>query len=308
MRKNKKLVHQLEVTAKNECDSKKMVKCFSRSAAGRVLNKPSLLRPPKVLSDTITYLLKEVLPCTEVPFNVIYDFIDDRLNAVRQDATIQQVSDQIWVKILPPIVRFHAYAAYRCYNYDVNEFDPFLNLKHFHECIFKLLKIMLEDSNKPIVDEKVCSEIVSLMVVTNLGNHDFLQQALPFITKKCDLIRKSIMLSLNISNGYFGQLAKQYKEFPTLHQCVIAVQLPGLRRQFLEEISVAYNSKNNNLPILFLKESLLHDDDQQILKECTHYGLKINDNKVEATKSLFKNDVDEVKLLKQINVDCRLCL
>lgn len=48
---------------------------------------------------------------TNVPFNVIYDFIDDRLNAIRQDATIQDVSQQAWLAILPPIIRFHAYAA-----------------------------------------------------------------------------------------------------------------------------------------------------------------------------------------------------
>jgi SAC3 domain-containing protein 1 len=43
----------------------------------------------------------------------VYDFIDDRLNAVRQDATIQEVSNQDWIAILPPIIRFHAYAAYK---------------------------------------------------------------------------------------------------------------------------------------------------------------------------------------------------
>lgn len=54
-----------------------------------------------------------VLPVTNVPFNVVYDFIDDRFNAIRQDATIQELSKQDWIDILAPIVRFHAYAAYK---------------------------------------------------------------------------------------------------------------------------------------------------------------------------------------------------
>jgi len=54
-----------------------------------------------------------VLAVTNIPFNIIYDFIDDRLNAIRQDATIQEVSDENWLAILPPIIRFHAYASYR---------------------------------------------------------------------------------------------------------------------------------------------------------------------------------------------------
>lgn len=52
-RKSKKLVHQLE------CDPHKMVKCFSRSAAGNLLSKPHILRPPSVLKNTLSYLLNE---------------------------------------------------------------------------------------------------------------------------------------------------------------------------------------------------------------------------------------------------------
>lgn len=52
-RKSKRLVHQLE------CNPHKMVKCFSRSAAGNSLSKPHILRPPPVLRDTISYLLNE---------------------------------------------------------------------------------------------------------------------------------------------------------------------------------------------------------------------------------------------------------
>lgn len=54
-----------------------------------------------------------MLAATNVPFNCVYDFIDDRLNAVRQDATIQEVPNEEWIDILPPIIRFHAYAAYK---------------------------------------------------------------------------------------------------------------------------------------------------------------------------------------------------
>lgn len=54
-----------------------------------------------------------MLRITTVPFNIVYDFIDDRLNAIRQDATIQDISNQDWLTILSPIVRFHAYAAYK---------------------------------------------------------------------------------------------------------------------------------------------------------------------------------------------------
>jgi len=61
----------------------------------------------------VTLNIFSVLTNTNVPFNIVYDFIDDRLNSIRQDATIQAVSNQDWITILPPIIRFHAYAAYK---------------------------------------------------------------------------------------------------------------------------------------------------------------------------------------------------
>lgn len=53
-------------------------------------------------------------------------------------------------------------------------------MKHFHECIMKLIKILLEEK----LSNDLCSEMVSLLVVANLGDYNVLQQILPFIVKK----------------------------------------------------------------------------------------------------------------------------
>ncbi|XP_015364660.1 PREDICTED: SAC3 domain-containing protein 1-like isoform X2 [Diuraphis noxia] len=291
MRKSKRLVHQLE------CNPHKMVKCFSRSAAGNSLSKPHILRPPPVLRDTISYLLNEVLTITNVPFNIVYDFIDDRLNSVRQDATIQAVSNQDWMAILAPIIRFHAFAAYKCYEYDVNTFDPFLNMKHFHESIFKIIKILLEDSDEST--DELCSEMVSLLIVTNLGDYNVLQQALPFISKNT-LIKMAVLLSLNIMNGNFEQLFKTYDAFPAIHQCVISVQLPMLRKIILKSMCMGFNCKNNYFPISILSKILLHNTPRETIKECKNYCLTVVDDKVELSKSSFNNEVDELHLKKEI--------
>jgi len=48
---------------------------------------------------------------------VVYDFVFDRLRAVRQDLVIQGLSSADSIMVLEPIVRFHSYAGYRyeCY-------------------------------------------------------------------------------------------------------------------------------------------------------------------------------------------------
>ncbi|VVC45909.1 Domain of unknown function DUF89,SAC3/GANP/THP3 [Cinara cedri] len=293
MRKSRKLLHQLER------DPYQMVKCFSRSAAGCSLNKPHLLRPPSVLMNTISYLLNDVLKIVNVPFNIIYDFIDDRLSAIKQDATIQEVSKQNWMNILPPIIRFYAYAAYMCYEYNINIYDPYLNMKHFHECVLKFIKICLEDSNETTTDE-LCSEMVSLLIVANLGDYNVLQQGLPFISKKNNLVKKTMLLSVNIMNGNFGDLLKVYNELPAIHQCVISVQLPILRKYILQSMCFGFNCKNNFFPISILTNCLLLNNDKETTEVCKHYGILMIDYKAELSKSLFNIEVDEPRIRKKI--------
>lgn len=57
---------------------------------------------------------------------------------------------------------------------------------------------------------------------------------------------------------------------------------------------IGFNCKNNYFPISILTERLLHNEDQETINECKHYCIKVVDNKVELSKSLFNNEVDEV--------------
>lgn len=64
-------------------------------------------------------------------------------------------------------------------------------MKHFHECIWKIVKILSEDTTES--NNKLCSEMVSLLIVANLGDYHVLQQTLPFIPNK--LVNYLITLS-----------------------------------------------------------------------------------------------------------------
>ncbi|CAN0104962.1 unnamed protein product, partial [Ectocarpus sp. 8 AP-2014] len=89
-------------------DPKKAVKKYRRSAAGRDMHSPELLRPLSVLQTTTQYLVQDVfaVACSSSssvssqprrdrggnPTSLIaqaYMFVEDRLRAVRQDLTVQ---------------------------------------------------------------------------------------------------------------------------------------------------------------------------------------------------------------------------
>lgn len=104
---------------------------------------------------------------------------------------MQRTSELLFVSIFR-IIYCHTYNiifSFRCYEYDINTFDPFLNMKRFHECIFKIVKILLEDE----LTNDLCAEMVSLLIVANLGDYSVLQQTLPF------LVKKSVFLVLKFS-------------------------------------------------------------------------------------------------------------
>jgi len=96
-----------------KADARKMVKEFTRSSAGQEAARPQELRPAKVLLQVVNYLMNRILPRTDVSFNMVYDYVFDRLRAVRQDMSIQCLTGVECISILQQAVRFHIYAQYR---------------------------------------------------------------------------------------------------------------------------------------------------------------------------------------------------
>lgn len=96
-----------------KADAAKIVKCYRRCSAGTSPVDPSELRPGSVLLFTLKYLLTTVLLRTDVNWRIIYEYVFDRIRAIKQDMTIQRLEVSISIMILEPIVRFHIYSAER---------------------------------------------------------------------------------------------------------------------------------------------------------------------------------------------------
>ncbi|OQO03650.1 hypothetical protein B0A48_10315 [Cryoendolithus antarcticus] len=97
-------------TLDREPDEARMVKKFRRSAAGIEEQLPSDLRPPPVLQKTCDYLFNEVIG-NAVDIAKVHHFVWDRTRAIRNDFSIQQISDagglRIAIDCYERIARFH---------------------------------------------------------------------------------------------------------------------------------------------------------------------------------------------------------
>jgi len=104
LRVRERLLHRYEV------GSLRPVKEYSRPAAGQAAPGSDTVRTPDTLLDCVKYLVREVLgPRVGVKEEQLelYDFVFDRLRAVRQDLVVQGAKDTTSMAILSICVRFH---------------------------------------------------------------------------------------------------------------------------------------------------------------------------------------------------------
>lgn len=136
-----------------------------------------------------------------------YDFISDRLRAVRQDMIIQNIPKAYAIYLLEPMVRFHAYSAYMYVNLDllllknwdsnfslcdldIFKFDPHLNRKTLQESLNNLLVSYEQVESSQGHERSLINHVnvsrpffEALNLVLNLGNEEILLRTLCLETK-----------------------------------------------------------------------------------------------------------------------------
>ncbi|CAG4906900.1 unnamed protein product [Colias eurytheme] len=306
LRKREKLIHILEIVGNEH----KLIKSYSRSAADSNMAVPKLLRPYHVLRKVVQYLLFEVAKRSDVPLTVVYDFLNDRLRAVRQDMTIQRLPPEQCMELLEPIIRFHVFFALRLRDKSLNEFDPVLNNKYLLECMKWFLSCCDETDrqNKSFnVDNTFGLESLSLNgknmcnrelieCLYLLCNLDDLQPMLRYLNlpqylKRKPQLRLSYEIAVaNLKRNYIRMCRLSQKLCP-ITSCAFYLYLPTLQRQSLQVLSTAYNSKSLTVPTTVLQQWLLFNSVDEVIDCCKHYGLTVGEG-VCFNKAAFKNDVN----------------
>lgn len=283
-------------------DPKRVVKEFHRSAAGRDMQQPSEIRPFSVLMKTVDHLLGTVIKDTRVPWNVVYEFITDRLRSVRQDMIIQQLPYGECIAILEPVVRFHVYAAYRLCEEPIDLFDPVLNETHLKECLKRLLVIY--DADKTRSDSR--DEMEALYTVVHLGDATALTRALLVnIERRSQIMDTALKLSLSKYGVNYVRVCRLLQNLPPLLAAAASLHLPLIRRQALQAMNSAYSSKNLRYPISHLISLLLFNNETEAVAECRHYGLHVTNNMVQFSKGTFNTNIKifTATKLKLINAE-----
>ncbi|KAI1719921.1 SAC3/GANP family domain-containing protein [Ditylenchus destructor] len=277
------LVHQMETDdpwlapasfsgkrAKFKANPDLMVKEYARSAADKVI-KADDVRPFRILKGTIDYLLgrilKEVGSDSRAQWPVIYSFVMDRLRAVRQDMTVQDLPPDESMSLLEAIIPFYLSARYTCEiimkkaprTQSYRFYDEKLHRNESDECFAKWKYI---SDNYNIGSEK----IKSMYLLCHCDRVDSICQFLAwketFSNKKLSDDMFSVLLSYRLNNYVvFFKLLNQFDE--SLRYALYPF-VDEMRHKALHVISIAYNSPNVKLPEEVLRKWLYFNAQEEL--------------------------------------------
>uniref|UniRef100_A0A182FG21 SAC3/GANP/THP3 conserved domain-containing protein n=2 Tax=Anopheles albimanus TaxID=7167 RepID=A0A182FG21_ANOAL len=254
-------------------DRYRMVTEFTRSAAGMRQPKPSEIRTPKALRSTVHYLLTFVLPDERRPYHQRYEFIFDRLRAVRQEMVIQNLPADEVVPILEPIVRFLCYSAYRLCESPVSEYDPKICGQHLQECLKKVLRCYEEESCSNTRSNRV--EMERLYLSFNIGNQEATQWAIDRYGGLDPALTLHLAAQLDCLRGNYYAAMQRIARFAPLEAAIASLQLPVFRRKLLQQFSIAYQSRLLTVPLEWLQSLLCYEGRERthLEDDCRYYNL-----------------------------------
>ena len=127
----------------NQPDEYAMVKEYRRSGADQEEPLPEDLRTPQALELTMQHLVCKVMDDPRLRSQELalewYDFLWDRLRAIRKDITQQRICDQASAVLVEQCARFHVHSCYAMNR--VKDFDVDMNKRNLNDCLQMLRQI-----------------------------------------------------------------------------------------------------------------------------------------------------------------------
>lgn len=288
-----------------------MIKRFRRSAAGYDEQLPSDIRTPKTLLQTMNYLLRHVIGDDE-SLGVIHKFIWDRTRSIRNDLSIQQLTQEhdveIAVKCLERIARFHIVSLHILSNpANTEPFDHHQEREQLNNTLLSLLYYYDDNRGRMVFPNE--DEFRAYYIVFSI--HDQRPDLEARIQKWPRELRQSprIQVAMELFAGagntweYQGTLdAKRpnaiaqgfYSRFMNIVQsdsvsylmaCIAEIYFNQVRQTAIRSIWKAYcrqpvsqQSKNQEWSLDELTVAMAFDNEEQTIAFCEEQGLEFATN------------------------------
>ncbi|KAJ6107653.1 hypothetical protein N7523_008976 [Penicillium sp. IBT 18751x] len=307
--KSEKYLHPSSNTLQNM--EMKMLKRFRRSAAGYDEQLPSDIRTPKTLLQATNYLIRHVVGGNE-PLGIIHKFVWDRTRSIRNDFSVQQVTQEEDVRIavtcLERIARFHIVSLHLLSS-PANE-EPFDRHQEREQLNNTMLSLMYYyDDNRgriafpneeefrayyvlfSIHDQRPDLEARVQKWPLSLQNSPRVQVALELYAASCNTWDYQGTLDARrpnaIAQGFYTRFFNiiNSRSVSYLMACVAEIYFNHVRQTAIRAIwkgycrqPVSQQSKNDEWTVDELTRVLHFDDDEQTIQFCNDQDLTLDEN------------------------------
>ncbi|WKX94716.1 hypothetical protein Q1695_011744 [Nippostrongylus brasiliensis] len=260
------MVHLLEKSDDGRKDvegaKRKMVKEYTRPAAGCDHLHPDILRPPDVLLVTVRYLMDLYKSQKTSRFNAAFSFVSDRLRAVRQDMILQDICPKDTLELLEEMIPFYLETEYLCRTRKCDAYDWKLHSTQLQECLSRWTEASAE---LPLGSE--CPNIRCAYVLRQIDSPTALLQLYIWknhLPERLFLDLREIIVAFR-SNNYV-RFFRHLRRIPEVCYPVAAVgAVQTLRLRAIQVITSAYKSPGLKLPVTTLARWLAHENVCELL-------------------------------------------
>ncbi|WOK99066.1 SAC3 family protein C isoform X2 [Canna indica] len=240
------------------------------------------IRPLPVLQNTLKYLM-DLVSSSEHSFEVIHDFVFDRTRSIRQDLSMQNITDDQAICMYEEMVKFHIVShkrLSRCLGKSDLSSLSHLNIEQLMKCLVTLYKLY-DINRKSRLLHKNEAEFYSFYVLLHLGGKIpkmgdslslwYRQLTLPVFQSNEMRFARALIRYSHVGNykRFFNSLEAEASE---LQLCLVEPFLNEIRAQAI--LYVNYSGyKLHPYPLMHLS-NILRIEESELEDLCHVCGLE----------------------------------
>ncbi|KAK4283579.1 hypothetical protein QN277_000515 [Acacia crassicarpa] len=246
------------------------VKKYNRTAE----REASLIRPMPVLQKTIDYLLNLLDQPYDEGFLGLYNFLWDRMRAIRMDLRMQHIFNQGAIAMLEQMIRLHILAMHELCEYMKGEgfsegFDAHLNIEQMNKASVELFQ-MYDDHRKKGINVPMEKEFRGYYALLKLDKHPGykvepaelsldLAKMTPE-TRQTPEVLFARKVARACRTGNFIAFFRLARKASYLQACLMHAHFAKLRTQALASLHAGLQN-NQGVPVSHVSEWLAMEDE-----------------------------------------------
>lgn len=275
-------VSPIEKDEDGKISALRAVKAFSRPAAGQPPPLPSDVRPPRILVQTLEYLVETALP--QLPS--LHGFLWDRTRSIRQDFTYQNYGGVEAIQCCEIITRIHIVSLHIMAAHP-GEYSRQQELEQFHKTLQTLNDLYALYPDRSLDDFPFEPEMRAYQLLSRLSDPSLDYLSVPNHVEVHPIVNMARQLrSMVRSFQTTALITKLFREIradsvPPLVQSVMEIHFNQLRVVAVRQLWRSLHSRNGKYPLARFKEYLGFESIEETCAFCEHHRLIMSEEDVD---------------------------